>query len=124
MFWKRVLHTASTVDLQNAPVLADAARRVYQVALSEGLPLAHIAEQSGRPQYWFANNIIHIVEAHGRRSGEIAYIMLSREVIANLILADDMSVLIDSEDGEEKVDDLRITKEQVERYLAWARTVY
>ncbi|GAA0567687.1 hypothetical protein [Rhizomicrobium electricum] len=113
-----------SADLRNALVLVDAARRAYQVALSEGLSLAHIAEQSGHPQYWFANSILHVVDVYGVRTGESAPVLLSRDLVANLKLADDMLVLIDPDTGETKFGDLKTASDQVDRYLAWARTVY
>ncbi len=124
MFFERVFREAATVDVKSAYVLADAARNAYQKALSEGLPLAHIAEQTGRPQYWFANNILHVVEVHGQRTGEAAHTLLSRDLIAELKLADDISGLVVPDTGATEFTDLRITKDQIERYMAWARTVY
>jgi hypothetical protein len=112
------------LDLKNAFLLCDAARRVYQQVLSEGLPLAHIAEQSERPQYWFANSMLHVVAVQGRRSNEEAHIVLTRGTLAALKLSDDTQVLIDPESGEAKFADLRLMPEQLERYMAWARTVY
>jgi hypothetical protein len=111
-------------DLETAFVLVDAARRAYQVALSEGLSLAHIAEQSGHPQYWFANSLLHVVDVYGVQAGETAPVLLSRDVIADLKLSDDMLVLTGPDDGQTQCSDLRAPSDQVERYLAWARTVY
>lgn len=123
MVWERDRNVAST-DLGSAFALVDAARRVYQVALSEGLSLAHIAEQSGHPQYWFANSLLHVVDVYGVRTGEAAHILLERGMLADLKLSDDMLVLIGPDDGQTKCSDLRTPPEQVDRYLVWARTVY
>ena len=103
--------------------LIDAARGAYQLTLSEGLSLAHIAEQSGRPQYWFANSILHVVEVLGLPPGGDSRQALTRDLVAGLKLADDMSVLI-AADGEPAFGDLLVTDAQFERYMAWARTVY
>jgi hypothetical protein len=100
--------------------LIDAARGAYQVALSEGLSLAHIAEQSGRPQYWFASNILQVVTVSGRREAAEA-VLLDRANLAGLILSGDMLVLLD---GEQPVfGDLTLGRSEFERYLGWARAV-
>jgi hypothetical protein len=123
MVSERVFHDAVTGDLSDALSLIDAARGAYQKALSEGLSLAYIAEQSGRPQYWFAANILHVVEVLGQPPGETAHHVLAREIIAGLKLADDMLVMI-SDDSQPAFADLRVTSAEFERYMAWARTVY
>ncbi len=124
MLVERAFRAAKAVDVKGAHMLADAARNVYQQTLSEGLPLAHIAEQTGRPQYWFANNILQVVEVYGQPQGEAGHTPLTRNVIAGLKLADDISALIVPETGATEFSDLRIKKDQIERYMAWARTVY
>lgn len=123
MVFERVFGTAATDDLCNALSLIDAARGAYQQALSEGLSLAYIAEQSGRPQYWFAANILLVVDVQGQRSGETAHQVLTRGLMAGLKLANDMLVAI-SDDGQPAFTDLRVTSAAFERYMAWARTVY
>lgn len=104
--------------------LGDTARGTYQAALSEGLPLAHIAEQSGRPQYWFANNMLQIVTVEGLRPGDAARAALTQECLGGLKLADDMTAIIDPADGQTKFDGLCLSNAEYERYMAWARTVY
>ncbi len=103
--------------------LLDAARGAYQVALSEGLSLAHIAEQSGRPQYWFAANILQVVAVSGRPSADSPPEVLTRAVLAGLTLSGDMLVLVDG-DGQPAFGELCLSQTEFERYLAWARTVY
>lgn len=117
-------HTMTSLDLSNALFLRDAARRLYQQVLSEGLPLAHIAEQSERPQYWFANSMLHVVDVLGRRPNDEAHTVLTRDIIRALKLSDDTQVLIDPETGDAQFADLRVAMEQLERYMDWARTVY
>jgi hypothetical protein len=111
------------LDLADTLYLCDAARWVYQQVLSEGLPLAHIAEQSGRPQYWFANSMLHIVDVEGRRANADAAIPLTRGVLAANKLADDMQGLVDPDTGDVEFADLQVTPEQRDRYMDWARTV-
>jgi hypothetical protein len=123
MFFKKALRSAETGDRNKTLSLIDAARWAYQKALSEGLSLAYIAEQSGRPQYWFANSILNVVEVLGLRPGENSPQVLTRDLVAGLKLADDMSALTDA-DGQPEFSDLSVTDEQFERYMAWARTVY
>lgn len=124
MLFERVFRTAAATDPKTGLTLIDAGRGAYQKALSEGLPLAHIAEQSGRPQYWFANNILHVVDVHGQRPAETTPVLLTRDLIGSLKLAEDMLAIVDPDDGAEKFGELMLSKEQFERYLAWARTVY
>jgi hypothetical protein len=124
MLFQRVLRSASSSDIKNASTLANAARVAYQKALSEHLPLAYIAEQSERPQYWFANNMLQIVDTYGSPAGESDFMRLTREVTISLKLQYDMATLSDPEDGEPHYFDLRVTKEQFDAYLKWARTVY
>lgn len=104
--------------------LIDAARGAYQTALSEGLPLAHIAEQSGRPQYWFASNILQIVAVQGQKPGEETPTALTRECLTGLKLSEDMTLIVDTADGHTCFEKLCLTAAEYERYLAWARTVY
>lgn len=124
MLSQQIHLSASSVDIKGAPVLAYAGRVAYQKALNERLPLANIAEQSEHSQYWFANNILLVVDVYATPPGEANHIVLTRELISGLKLADDMSALIDLDDNQPKYVDLRVTKEQLERYMKWARTVY
>lgn len=104
--------------------MANAARAAYQKALNERLSLAHIADQSERPQYWFANNILQIVDVFGLPPGEADFVRLTREITRSMKLMDDMATLVDPDEGRPSCLDLRVTKEQFERYMKWARTVY
>ncbi|MDE2135773.1 MAG: hypothetical protein KGM97_03885 [Alphaproteobacteria bacterium] len=124
MLPQKIHLSASSADIQGAHVLAYAGRVAYQKALGERLPLAHIAEQSERSQYWFANNILLVVDVYATPPGEANHIVLTRELVSGLKLTDDMSALIDPDDNQPKYVDLRVTKEQFERYMKWARTVY
>lgn len=108
----------------DAYTLGDAARTAYQKALSERLPLAHIAEQSDRPQFWFANSIMQIVDIFGKPPDESDHVRLTRENTRELKLADDMSSLFVPGESKPRFVDLRVTKEEFERYMTWARTVY
>ncbi len=124
MLLRRIFHPASSATLDNADALPAASRSAYQTALSERLPLAHIAEQSARPQYWFANSILQVVHVCGRSPDEPRHISLTREIISGLKLADDMASLFAPGEEQPKFVDLHVTNEEFERYLAWARTVY
>lgn len=116
--------SASSADLRDAYTLSEAARTAYQKALSEHLPLAHIAEQSERPLFWFANSIIQIVEIFGKPPDETDHVRLTREIISELKLADDMMSLVAPKENKPRFVDLRVTKDDFERYMSWARTVY
>jgi hypothetical protein len=124
MLFQRIQHPASSSEIKEAEILATAARRAYQKALNERLPLAHIAEQSERPQYWFANNMLQVVEVYGLPAGEADFVSLTREITSGLKLMDDMATLVDPDENQPRYGELRVTKAQFERYLKWARTVY
>jgi hypothetical protein len=124
MLLRRILHPASSAALEDAYALPSASRAAYQRALSERLPLAHIAEQSERPQYWFANSILQVVNVFGRAPDETDHVSLTRETISGLRLTDDMASLVAPGEEQPRFVDFRVTKEEFERYLAWARTVY
>jgi hypothetical protein len=124
MLLQRFQRSASSTALQGAHTLSDAGRVAYRKALNERLPLAHIAEQSDRPQFWFANNILQVVDVLGNPPDEAGHVRLTREITSGLKLADDMSALIASGEDRPRFVDLRVTKEQLERYMVWARTVY
>jgi hypothetical protein len=124
MLLQRFHRTASSVTLQGAETLPDAARTAYQRALNERLPLAHIAEQSERPQFWFANNILQVIDVYGKAPDEAGHGRLTREITSGLKLADDMSALVAPGEDQPRFVDLRVTKEELERYMTWARTVY
>jgi hypothetical protein len=124
MLFQRLQEATPSSDLENAQTLASAGRAVYQKALNERLPLAHIAEQSGRPQYWFANNILQIVHAYGSPPAKAEHVLLTREITNSLKLSDDMLALTEPKKSDPSYIDLRVTGDQLERYMTWARTVY
>ena len=124
MLLRRIFHPATSATLDDADALRAAARTAYQTALSERLPLAHIAEQSARPQYWFANSILQVVAVCGRSPDEPGHISLTREIISGLKLADDMGSLFAPGEDQPRFVDLYVTNAEFERYIAWARTVY
>jgi hypothetical protein len=124
MLFQRLQSSRSSSNLKDAAALATAARAAYQTALNERLPLAHIAEQSGRPQFWFANNIVQIVEIYGSPPGQSKHVCLTREVTNGLTLSEDMAALAHAGAEQPSYVDLRVTREQFERYMTWARTVY
>lgn len=110
-------------DLKNAPTLASAGRTAYQNALNERLALAAIAEQSGRAQYWFANNILQVVGVYGSSPQKSDHDLLTRDITSALRLSDDMTALTAAGQAEPSYIDLRVTADQFDRYMDWARTV-
>jgi hypothetical protein len=124
MLLQRFHLSASSAALQSAYTLSNAARAAYQRALNERLPLAHIAEQSEQPQFWFANNILQVVDVYGKPPDEADHVRLAREITSSLKLRDDMSALVAPDEEQPRFADLRVTKEDLERYMKWARTVY
>ena len=110
-------------ECDGAPTLANAGRSAYQKALHERLALAHIAEQSGRAQYWFANNILQVIGGYGSTPQKSDHVLLTRDITSALKLSDDMTALTAQGQTEPRYIDLRITTDQFDRYMAWARTV-
>ena len=110
--------------LSEASYLAVAGRKAYQLALQEKLPLATIAEQTGRAPYWFASNLLMVVDTYGIQPGQAEPVLLTPEVMNGLKLSDDMLALVAPGETAPVYTDLRITTEQFERYMKWARTVY
>jgi hypothetical protein len=104
--------------------LAVAGRKAYQLALQEKLPLATIADQSGRAPYWFASNLLMVVDTYGTQPGQAEAVLLTSEVLNGLKLSDDMLALVAPGESDPAYTDLRLTAEQFERYMKWARTVY
>ncbi len=123
MLSRRVQVTSSPAT-RNASLLAEAGLTAYQKALKERLPLAHIAEQSERPQYWFANNILQVVGVYGTAPGETDLLHLTRTQTGGLKLIDDMTALIAPEADERRYEGLHVTHGDLEKYMEWARTVY
>ena len=124
MLLRRVQSTSSSAPIRDAYLLPGAARAAYQKALSEKLPLAHIADQSERPQLWFANNILQVVGVHGKSPDDGEYVHLTRETTGGLKLMDDMTALVAPDEERPRYVDLRVTKADFDRYMEWARTVY
>lgn len=124
MLLRRIFQSASSAMPDGADALRSAARTAYQIALSEHLPLAHIAEQSQRPQYWFANSMLQVVQVCGRSPDEPGHVRLTREIMSGLKLADDMMSVVAPGEEQPRFVDLHLAKEEFERYLVWARTVY
>jgi hypothetical protein len=94
------------------------------MALKEKLPLAHIAEQSERPQFWFANNILQILGVHGKAPGDTDFVHLTRDKTSGLKLAEDMTTLVAADDTRPRYIGLHVTGADIEKYMEWARTVY
>ncbi|MDR3526911.1 MAG: hypothetical protein P4L57_06490 [Rhizomicrobium sp.] len=107
--------------LETASSLAVAGRKAYQIALQERLALATIAEQSGRAPYWFASNLLLVVDTYGSQAEMV--VLLTREATNGLKLSDDMLSLVTPGSRDAIYGDLKISAEQFERYLKWARTV-
>ncbi len=103
--------------------LAAAGRKAYQIALQEKLALASIAEQSGRAPYWFASNLLLVVDTYGTKPGDATAVLLTREAASGLKLSDDMLALVAPGGSDPTYSDLNISAGQFERYLTWARTV-
>lgn len=119
----RRVQTANS-SIRSACSLAEAGLTAYQTALKEQLPLAHIAEQTERPQYWFANNIVQVVGVYGKTPDDGDFVHLTREITGGLKLADDMAMLVASSEDKPRYEELRATKADIKKYMDWARTVY
>ncbi len=104
-------------------LLSEAGLTAYQKALKERLPLAHMAEQSERPQYWFANNILQVLGAYGKAPGEEDLLHPTRKEINGLKLIDDMTALV-GPDSDRRYEGLQVTAADLDKYMEWARTVY
>ena len=123
MMFERLQQSSAPNNRASAPALATAGRTAYQKALNERLALAYIAEQSGRAQYWFANNILQIVDAYGSPPEKADHVLLTRDITGALKLSDDMLALTAPGQTEPRYIDLRVTTDQFDRYMDWARTV-
>lgn len=118
-------HTSgSSAAVRTASCLAEAGLTAYQMALKERLPLAHIAEQSERPQHWFANNMLQVVGVYGTAPGEDDFLHLTRKETGGLTLVDDMTALVAPDLTEHRYENLCVPKADFDRYMEWARTVY
>jgi len=104
--------------------LEDAAKRVLEIARKEKLPLAYIAARGGeeRAQYWFANNLLHVVSGEGRRPDTDETEILSREKIGELTLDDDMRALRIRGAARPTFVDLRVSRAEFARYVEFVRT--
>jgi hypothetical protein len=130
MLSRRVLSEKSVPTTREIPasrsaiLLAEAGLIVYQKALKEQLALAHIAEQSGRPQYWFANHIIQVVGVYGKVPGEKTLVHLMRDITNGLKLDDEMTALFAPEETKARYIELQSDKSDIDKYMDWARTVF
>lgn len=104
--------------------LAEAGLTAYQKALKEKLPLARIAEQSQRPQLWFAKHILQIIGADAKAPGRPDLVHLSRETAAGLNLADEMTMLQAPNETQPRYVELQVSRADIDKYLEWARTVF
>ena len=102
--------------------LSEAALGAWETARHERLPLAYVAEQSGRPQHWFAGNILAVAAVEGRHDGESEHRRVPREIASGATLADDLAAL--HAGGKAVCSDLRVSAAALAQYLDWARTVY
>jgi hypothetical protein len=124
MLMRRVHSPSSSSAIRGSSKLSEAGLQAYQKALKERLPLAHIADQSARPQFWFANNIWQVVGVFGKVPGDVDFLHLTRAETGDLKLADDMVALFAPDDEGLRYEDLRVSKADFEKYMEWARTVY
>jgi hypothetical protein len=97
-----------SASMHSAFLLAEAGLTAYQMALKERLPLAHIAEQSERPQYWFANNMLQVIGVYGTVVGAQDFLHFSRKETGGLALVDDMTALVSPEADKRLYENLRI----------------
>lgn len=105
-----------------ALTLAECAAKAYQDALSEGLPLARIAQRHPMgAEAFFADSLLRLGAVFGRSDGEPQHVQLTRERIATMSVAEDFSGL--KSQHEPHVNDLRVPPNELKRYMAWARTV-
>ncbi len=104
---------------RNSQSLLEAGRAAYEAARKAHMPVAHIAEQSHQPASWFARSMAQIVGVEAHVPGEAGY----RHVVASgdLVLSDDLASLASAQ---QRYDDLRLSKADIDKYLNWARTVY
>jgi len=111
---------ADIAPIATVESLAEAGLTAYQQAVKARLPLAYIAEQSGRPQYWFAGNMLQVVGASATASAG-GRVFLGRKEVAGLMLSADMSALLAGKDIRYK--DLCVSPADFGKYMDWARTV-
>ena len=104
--------------------LAEAAKLVLETARREQWPLAHIADRNEpqRPQHWFATSMLSIVTVRGRRAAEGSLETLTKNMREGLALSDGMSAL-QTADGQSRFVELSVARQELARYLKWARTV-
>lgn len=105
--------------------LAEAAGLTLEVARQERWALLQIALLKGEAgaQYWFAINLLEIVEVQGRRREATQSEALPRNLRRDLTLNDSMNALIAADEAEPRFVDLCVTKSEFKKYLKWARTV-
>ncbi|MGH6870904.1 MAG: hypothetical protein ACREHE_05295 [Rhizomicrobium sp.] len=105
--------------------LAEAARRVLEIARVERLALAYVAGRDGedRAQHWFATNICQsgIVQGHASPGSDPE--TLGRDKIGGLELDPDMNALREPGAAQPRYVDLSLTGDGLKRYLDWVRTV-
>ena len=123
MLFRRFRKTRASADVKGADSLAQGAQSIYGAAKKERWPLTHIAEQSGRPIYWFAESMLRVVSVFGRRPDEAEFVCLTRELISGHALVEDMSALVAPDPASPRFIDLRVSKLEQTRYSDWARTV-
>jgi len=104
--------------------LQAAAKRALDIARAERLPLAHVAARNGhgRAQHWFANNMLHIVSVMGRRPQEAEWEVLTGTKIEGLTLDGDMHALRIAGAADATFLDLRVSRAEVSKYIAFLRT--
>ena len=104
--------------------LADAARRVVQLARAERFPLNDLAWSYGEDlvEFWFANNIIHVVAASGRRPDSAEWEILTETKTHNLLLDLEMRELRPKGAEKPTFIDLCVSPRDFEKYLDHVRT--
>ena len=103
--------------------LGAAARQALETARREKLALAHVAEQDGAPEFWFALNILGVAAVEGRRAGASEAERLDRESFGGLVLDADMARLCAPGGAEEDITELSVSAREFAKYLSWARSV-
>ncbi|MDR5726772.1 MAG: hypothetical protein RB191_04805 [Terriglobia bacterium] len=121
-----LLRRSKTAKSQNVTYsLSEAAQQALDIASRERWPLLHLAGLAvgQSAQYWFATNLLEIVDIQGRAPGTTQNETLARSLRRDLTLNEDMDALTAAGEVEPRFVDLSVTGTELKKYLEWARTV-
>ena len=117
-FWR-----SASKSREEAQGLAAAAKSALDCVRRQGGVMAQLMERENSPELWIANSILRTVATFGRSPDQPRQQLLTKKDVFGLRLSDNMSALYAPGIAEPRYVELGMRRDELKKYLRWARTV-